>query len=107
MSFVVMQAPNSEIVGIQCAKAFGSKDYKLMRVTFLTAIFTNYFIFLMAVCIFSRVDLILISIGMNADVSQYAHKILLLIIPGMFLQTSSEVLENYIKAMGILKPFFY
>lgn len=96
-----------EAVGILCSKTFGAKDYKKMRVTFLTAVFLNYIIFFFALCVYVRCDLLLIAIGMDEEVSQIAHKTIIWQIPALVFMTFNQMLQSYVIGIGVHKPFLY
>lgn len=64
-------------------------------------------IFIIAVCFYCRVDLLLMSIGILEDTSINAHKTILLMIPGMFIQAFNENFKNYLISIGATTPFFY
>lgn len=105
--FVVFSAANLEIVGIQCAKCDGAKNYLLLRQTFFKSLFMAYMILLMALCFYCRADLFLMSLGILEDTSKNAHRVILFAIPGMLIQAYNEVLKVYLVALGYTAPFLW
>ena len=95
---MVFSQANNELVGIQCAKSNGAKNYELLRQTFLKSVVIAYMVFLMAMCFYCRLDLLLISCGFLEDAAKNAHIAILSAIPAMFIQTYNEVLKSYLIA---------
>jgi len=75
--FIIMGVPNNEIIGIQCSKCKGSKNFKKMRVIFLRAILVHYTIFVLSVIGFYFSDKILIGLSFLPDISYQTRKIVL------------------------------
>ena len=105
--FLIPQATNCEIVGIQCSKANGAQDYKLMRLTFLRAIFSNFCIVIFALIAYSISDKLLIAIGMEPTISQIAHICILWQAPAIALQSFNEILKSYMISLGYYAPQLY
>ena len=98
---------NTEIVGIQCSKLSGALEPKNMRLTFLRAILSNCCILIFAICIYTRADLVLISMGFDHAVATIAHHCVLCMIPGLIIQAFNEMLKAYLISLKYLKPFFW
>lgn len=107
MLFCIIMQGNNELVGIQCAKCDGSKNYWLLRQTFFKSLFVNYMIFVVSVCVYCRADILLMGVGILEDTSINAHKIVLWMLPGFFVQTTNEILKSYLIAIGVTTPFFW
>jgi len=91
-----MTQANNELVGIQCAKCNGAKNYELLRQTYFKSLVIAYMVFIFGLCFYIRVDLFLESIGFLEDTAKNAHIAILCAIPAIFIQTYTEVLKSYL-----------
>ena len=103
----VFQMVNRELVVIQCGKLNGAEEYKEMRLTFLCAVVTNYIIFLVAVLGFCFSDKLVVAIGMDEDVANISHQIVISMIPSMFFESINECFKSYLTSLKYIKIFFW
>jgi Na+-driven multidrug efflux pump len=105
--FLIPQATNCEIVGIQCSKANGAQDYKLMRLTFLRATLSNFCIVIYALIAYFFAADLLVAIGMEPNISHIAHLCILWQAPAICLQAFNEILKSYMISLGYYAPLLW
>lgn len=96
---------NREIVQIFCAKLNGAEDYKKMRITFINAVISNFGILTVSLCIWARANVIMIGLGMREDISELAHKNMLIMAGSAVQACYNEALKAYLISLKYLKVF--
>lgn len=98
---------NGETQGINCSKAYGAEDFKLMRLHFYRGFIWNWLITLLSVVLYTNIDTILLAAGFEAEMTREAHTMIVCMLPALFLQTVNEMLRNYMMSQKITKPFIW
>ena len=105
--FMMFTLTSCETAGIFCSKAFGAGDYQTMRLQFYRGLMFNMIIAIFAICLYIRMDAILIGIGLEEEMSKNAHLMILSMIPAVIIQAVNEMAKNLLVAQGIYKPFLW
>lgn len=103
----VITQVNGETLGIICSKEFGRQGWKTMRITFYRSLLWNMIITAFAFQLYARIDQIQIKIGFEENLSYTTHRMIVSMIPSLFVQTINEVIRNYLASMKITEPFVY
>jgi MATE family multidrug resistance protein len=98
---------NGETQGINCSKAFGAQDYKLMRLHFYRGAFWNICITIISACLYTNIGALLLAAGFEPEMTKQAQLMINTIIPALFLQTINEMIRNYLMSQKIAKPFVW
>jgi len=86
---------NGETQGITCSKAFGSGDYKTMRLSFYRGMFWNYMVTITSSVLYFYIDKILVAAGFEEEMVMQAHAMVVSLIPALYIQTINEMIRNY------------
>lgn len=98
---------NGETQGINCSKAFGAGDYKLMRLHFYRGFALNIVVTILSAILYANIDFILIHAGFQPEMTELAKSMVVCMIPALFIQTVNEMLRNYLMSQKITKPFVW
>lgn len=70
-----------------------------MKLTFLSALFLNYGVFLIASIAYCFADKMLIGLGIDESVANVSYQIAITTIPSLFIESYNEVLKSYLTSL--------
>merc|ERR1712226_951581 len=98
---------NGETQGIGCSKAFGAGDWKNMRLGFYRGLTWNYLVTIASTFLYLYIDKLLVAAGFEPEMTSQAHKMVVSMIPALYLQTINEMIRNYLMSQSVSKPFVW
>jgi len=98
---------NGETQGINCSKAYGAGDYKLMRLHFYRGFALNILVTLLSAALYTNIHYVLIPAGFQLEMVMLAKSMVTFMIPALFIQTINEMLRNYLMSQKVTKPFIW
>merc|ERR1712110_437642 len=98
---------NGETQGINCSKAFGAQDWKLMRLHFYRGLFWNILITIISAVLYTNIGALLLLAGFEPEMTKQAQMMINTVIPALALQTCNEMIRNYLMSQKISKPFVW
>merc|ERR1712226_169877 len=98
---------NGETQGIGCSKAFGASDWKNMRLGFYRGLCWNYLVTIASTFLYLYIDKLLVAAGFEPEMTSQAHKMVVSMIPALYLQTINEMIRNYLMSQSVSKPFVW
>merc|ERR1712151_1079951 len=98
---------NGETQGIGCSKAFGAGDWQNMRLGFYRGLTWNYLVTITSTFLYLYIDRILVAAGFEPETTAQAHKMVVSMIPALYLQTINEMIRNYLMSQQVSKPFVW
>ena len=79
--YMMLNQVNAEICGIILARYIGMESGKSLNLTYFNGLITNMLVFLLSICFYIRLDLILMAMGFDQKSSTIAHNTILALFP--------------------------
>ena len=103
----ILIVSNCETISINCGKYLGALDIPSMKLHFYRGVMWQNFFTICTVIIYYYIDVLLILVGFEKDLSIITGSIACSIIPALFVQGLTESLRAYLICQKVTSPFLY
>lgn len=107
LSYNIPIAVSSDCVGKYVLKALVEKNLSKMRIAFYRGIILNFIWTILITGFFSRIDLILYLLGFQEDLCYRIGRMLVALIPSLFIQAFNDSLRAYLISVGICSSLYF